>query len=106
MVANSLCALTEIAKSASAVKDQKSPFVLDAYLSNKLVLILNECTEWGQISILEVLATYRPKDVKEADAIIDKVLPRLSHRNAAVVLAGVRVIFFFWNKQEEERKGC
>lgn len=33
---------------------------------NKLLTALNECTEWGQIFILDCLSNYNPKDDREA----------------------------------------
>ena len=33
---------------------------------NKLLTALNECTEWGQVFILDSLANYQPRDEKEA----------------------------------------
>lgn len=32
----------------------------------KLLTALNECTEWGQVFILDSLANYQPKDEREA----------------------------------------
>jgi len=53
---------------------------------NKLLTALNECTEWGQIFILDAVAEYIPIDNREAQSICERVTPRLSHANAAVVL--------------------
>jgi len=47
---------------------------------------------WGQIFILDALATYNPRDSKEAEAICERVVPRLTHANASVVLSSVRVV--------------
>jgi len=33
---------------------------------NKLLTALNECTEWGQIFILDALSNYDPEDSREA----------------------------------------
>ena len=33
-----------------------------------------------------------PSDPKEAESIIDRVTPRLSHANAAVVLSSIKVV--------------
>ena len=58
---------------------------------SKLLTALNECTEWGQVFILDSLASYQPKDEREAQNICERVTPRLSHANAAVVLSAVKV---------------
>uniref|UniRef100_Q5SVG4 AP complex subunit beta n=1 Tax=Mus musculus TaxID=10090 RepID=Q5SVG4_MOUSE len=62
---------------------------------NKLLTALNECTEWGQIFILDCLANYMPKDDREAQSICERVTPRLSHANSAVVLSAVKVLMKF-----------
>ncbi len=64
---------------------------LDSTTITKLLTALNECTEWGQVFILDSLAAYQPQDDKEAQSICERVTPRLSHANAAVVLSAVKV---------------
>ena len=68
---------------------------LDTSTINKLLTALNECTEWGQVFILDSLATYTPNDENEAQNICERVTPRLSHANAAVVLSAVKVLMKF-----------
>lgn len=68
---------------------------LDTTTINKLLTALNECTEWGQVFILDSLATYQPQDEQEAQNICERVTPRLSHANAAVVLSAVKVLMKF-----------
>ena len=58
----------------------------------KLLAALNECTEWGQVFILDSLTQYDAKDSRDAESIIERVLPRLQHANCAVVLGAVKVI--------------
>ena len=58
---------------------------------NKLLTALNECTEWGQVFILDCLSSYTPKDDREAQSTCERVTPRLAHANAAVVLSAVKV---------------
>jgi AP-1 complex subunit beta-1 len=52
-----------------------------------LLAALNECTEWGQIFILDSIANYEPADDREACMVADRVSPRLQHANSAVVLS-------------------
>lgn len=59
---------------------------------NKLLTALNECTEWGQVFILDSLSNYNPKDEREAQSICERITPRLAHANAAVVLSAVKVL--------------
>ncbi|XP_030073371.1 AP-1 complex subunit beta-1 isoform X2 [Microcaecilia unicolor] len=91
VVANAVAALSEIAEShpSSNLLD------LNPQSINKLLTALNECTEWGQIFILDCLANYTPKDDREAQSICERVTPRLSHANAAVVLSAVKVLMKF-----------
>ena len=74
---------------ATALTDLDTPTI------NKLLTALNECTEWGQVFILDSLATYTPTDPQEAQNICERVTPRLSHANAAVVLSAVKVLMKF-----------
>lgn len=89
VVANAVASLTEIADSSPSAVQY---FEMNSATINKLLTALNECTEWGQIFILDSLANYVPKDEKEAQSISERVTPRLSHANAAVVLSAVKVL--------------
>ena len=63
VVANAVAALAEISESsptAAALGD------LDTSTINKLLTALNECTEWGQVFILDSLSSYQPTDDREA----------------------------------------
>mmetsp|Transcript_25067 Transcript_25067/g.99696 ORF Transcript_25067/g.99696 Transcript_25067/m.99696 type:complete len:979 (-) Transcript_25067:185-3121(-) len=88
VVANAVAALNEIADSSG----DDSVLELSTSALQKLLAALNECTEWGQVSILDALAKYAPADAKDAASIIERVLPRLQHANSAVVLSAVKVI--------------
>lgn len=92
VVANAVAALAEISESSEKAQ---SFFQIDTSSLNKLLTALNECTEWGQIFILDSLALYTPVDEKEAVSICDRITSRLSHANAAVVLSAVRVLMKF-----------
>lgn len=64
---------------------------MNAPTINKLLTALNECTEWGQVFILDALSNYSPRDAREAHSICERITPRLAHANAAVVLSAVKV---------------
>lgn len=85
VIANAVAALSEI------YDGQKSSF-LDTSSLTKLLRALNECTEWGQVFILDAVAGYDAADGDEAETIIERVIPRLQHANPAVVLSAVKVI--------------
>eukprot|EP00605_Chrysophyceae_sp_TOSAG23-4_P000046 GSChrysophyteH1.ASY1.ANO1.48.1 assembled CDS len=64
----------------------------------KLLAALNECTEWGQVFILDSLSKYVPTDAREAEGIIERVTPRLQHANSAVVMSAVKVILKYMDE--------
>lgn len=89
VVANAVAALSEINESSSTGQ----PLIeMNTTTINKLLTALNECTEWGQVFILDSLSSYTPKDDREAQSICERITPRLSHANAAVVLSAVKVL--------------
>ncbi|KAK1892638.1 AP-1 complex subunit beta-1 [Dissostichus eleginoides] len=91
VVANAVAALSEIAES----HPNSNLLDLNPQTINKLLTALNECTEWGQIFILDCLANYSPRDDRESQSICERVTPRLSHANSAVVLSAVKVLMKF-----------
>ncbi|KAH8888449.1 AP-1 complex subunit beta-1 [Thozetella sp. PMI_491] len=89
VVANAVQALSEISETAPETKALKiTPATL-----KKLLMALNECTEWGRVTILSTLAEYPPQDVKESEHICERVTPQFQHVNPSVVLAAVKVVF-------------
>lgn len=89
VVANAVAALSEINEASQSGQ----PLVeMNSATINKLLTALNECTEWGQVFILDSLANYSPKDEREAQSICERITPRLAHANAAVVLSAVKVL--------------
>jgi AP-1 complex subunit beta-1 len=89
VVANSVQALVEIQESSPGTK----AFVMTSATLKKLLLALNECTEWGRITILASLAEYKAADLKEAEHICERVVPQFQHANPSVVLAAVKTVF-------------
>eukprot|EP00003_Mantamonas_plastica_P023622 TRINITY_DN427_c0_g1_i19.p1 TRINITY_DN427_c0_g1~~TRINITY_DN427_c0_g1_i19.p1 ORF type:complete len:812 (+),score=327.51 TRINITY_DN427_c0_g1_i19:2357-4792(+) len=95
VVSNVVCALSEISSRNSTAMELNKETIA------KLLVALNECTEWGQVSILDSLAHYRPDTTREAESIIERVAPRLSHVNAAVVLSAVKVLVLYLDYCED-----
>ncbi|KAG0626142.1 hypothetical protein M758_2G105600 [Ceratodon purpureus] len=87
VVANAVAALAEIQEGSS-----KTVFEITNHTLFKLLAALNECTEWGQVFILDALSKYKAKDVRDAENIVERITPRLQHANCAVVLSAVKVI--------------
>jgi AP-1 complex subunit beta-1 len=88
VVANACASLLEISKSSN----KNYLRIKNSTNLNKLLAAINDCNEWGQIYILEAIATYETTDSKESESIIERVLPRLAHNNPAVILSAIKVI--------------
>lgn len=89
VVANSVQALAEIDDTAP----ETNALIITSQTLKKMLLALNECTEWGRITILSTLADYKAVDVKESEHICERVSPQFQHVNPAVVLAAVKAVF-------------
>ncbi|XP_058095041.1 beta-adaptin-like protein B [Magnolia sinica] len=87
VVANAVAALAEIQENSS-----RPIFEITSNTLSKLLTALNECTEWGQVFILDALSKYKAADAREAENIVERVTPRLQHANCAVVLSAVKMI--------------
>ncbi|XP_050409879.1 AP-1 complex subunit beta-1 isoform X1 [Patella vulgata] len=89
VVANAVAAISEILDTSPTAQQVLE---MNSITINKLLTALNECTEWGQVFILDSISNYTPKDDKEAQSISERVTPRLAHANAAVVLSAIKVV--------------
>lgn len=89
VVANSVQALSEITETAPETR----ALVITSVTLKKLLMALNECTEWGRVTILSTLADYPSADQKEAEHICERIAPQFQHNNPSVVLAAVKVVF-------------
>ncbi|KAF5096555.1 hypothetical protein D0Z00_002739 [Geotrichum galactomycetum] len=88
VVANTVSALAEIQESDPSTEC----FIITTLTLNKLLVALNECTEWGRIAILTALAQYNTSDQKEAGHIVERVIPQFQHANPSVVLAAIKAV--------------
>ena len=86
---NVVCVLREIQDRAPELQ----AFELNSNVVKKLLSFLNECSEWGRISILDALASYTPLNQQDSEIIIERVIPQLQHANPAVVMAVVKILF-------------
>lgn len=86
VVANAVAALSEISSTAKS-----DVFKITSSTLHKLLTALNECTEWGQVFILDSLSKYIPTP-NEAEDIIERVSPRLQHANSAVVMSAIKLV--------------
>jgi len=94
VVANAVASLCEISASSRRNYMQMNEDVI-----GKLLAALNECTEWGQVFILDALAMYDPPSSRVAEMILERgVMVRLSHANSAVVLSAIKVMMKFMDR--------
>ncbi|TCD62788.1 beta-adaptin [Steccherinum ochraceum] len=92
VVANTVAALTDIHEAAVANGSSVEIFIVTNAVLNKLLIALNECSEWGRVAILNALSRYETSDERESEHICERVVPQFQHANASVVLAAVKVI--------------
>lgn len=97
VVSNAVAALTEIQENSPS-----DVFTVDVRTLQKLLAALDECIEWGQISILDALVTYTPRNAREAETIVDRVAPRLQSNNSAIVLSATKIILRMMDSIENE----
>ncbi|PGH21410.1 hypothetical protein AJ80_03327 [Polytolypa hystricis UAMH7299] len=92
VVSSALAALMDIWEKSESIS-----LTLDYSTASKIISILPDCSEWGQTYILEALMNYVPRECSEALLLAERVAPRLSHSNSAVVLTCIRVILYLMN---------
>jgi len=97
VVANAIAALNEIQEVSG-----KDVMMMTTSVLQKLLAALNECTEWGQVFILDSLASYTPASPQEAEGIIERVTPRLQHANSAVVMSAVKIVLGYLDLVDNE----
>lgn len=98
VVANAVTALTEITEAAPSTQ----ALIITPHTLKKMLMALNECTEWGRITILTALANYKTQDVKESEHICERVAPQFQHANPSVVLSAVKVVFLHMRYIDQE----
>ena len=98
VVANSVTALSEIHHTAP----QTQALQVTSNILRKLLMALNECTEWGRVTILSTLAEYKATEISESEQICERVAPQFQHANPSVVLAAVKVVFLHMRSLKAE----
>lgn len=88
VVSNAINALSEI----NQLNPSENALIIDGVILKKLLMALNECTEWGRITILTALSDYTSQSQTEASHIIERVVPQLQHANPSVVLTAIKTI--------------
>ncbi|WVQ71823.1 hypothetical protein IAR50_001365 [Cryptococcus sp. DSM 104548] len=97
VVANCVAALVEISERGDDIT-----LKLNVNVAGKLIAALGECSEWGQIYILDSLLSFVPQSHYEAEQLAERISVRLQHANSAVVLTTIKVILYLMNYMEDE----
>jgi vesicle coat complex subunit len=87
VLANTIASLEEISMITG-----KQHIKMDSVLLSRILVAVNECMEWAQVFILDFLCKYTPQDEAEAEMIIDRIIPRLSHINPSVVFGAIKLM--------------
>ncbi|KAG8730796.1 beta-adaptin [Ceratobasidium sp. 423] len=94
VVSNAVAALVDIHTTTLEMPnpDSRGLFELSQDILSKLLIALNECSEWGRVTILNCLARFRTTDEKEAEHICERIMPQFQHVNGSVVLAAIKAV--------------
>ncbi|KAH7096112.1 Adaptor protein complex beta subunit [Auriculariales sp. MPI-PUGE-AT-0066] len=98
VVSNAVVALMEISD-----RSDKIDLKLNFTVANKLVVAMGECSEWGQIYILDSLLSFVPQSFQEAEQLADRIVIRLQHANSAVVLTSIKVLLYLMNYMDNKK---
>ncbi|EJD53032.1 Adaptor protein complex beta subunit [Auricularia subglabra TFB-10046 SS5] len=98
VVSNAVAALMEISE-----RSDKISLKLNITVANKLVMAMGECSEWGQIYILDSLLSFVPQTYQEAEQLADRIVIRLQHANSAVVLTSIKVLLYLMNYMDNKK---
>lgn len=90
VISNALSALYEIHD--LNINSNFNILILNYDLIKNLLICLNECTEWGRITILNCLNDYNCENQEQANHIIERVIPQLQHINPSIVLSSIKTI--------------
>lgn len=93
VISNTVASLFEINE-----KRTTPTFILDEKTVTPLLSALTQCNVWVMVNLLDSLSHYKPLDAKEADFLIDRLIPFLKNSNSAVIIGTFRCIYFFLEK--------
>ena len=103
VASNAIASLSEMAETSG----RTDLILLDESTISKLLAALGECTEWGQVVILDAIASSFEEhgssiSSKSAEQIVERITARLSHANQSVVLSAIRVILQMINRIDKD----
>lgn len=91
VVSNVIAALSDIQELVPDLEALK----LNDEIFVRLVSVLADCTEWGQVFIMDTLADYDGAcegSMGEIEKMIETVIPKLQHANQAVVMSSINLL--------------
>lgn len=88
VVSNVVAALADIQELVPDLEALK----LNDEIFVRLVVILSDCTEWGQVFIMDTLADYEGSSLNDIEKMIEIVIPKLQHANQAVVMSAIHLL--------------
>ncbi len=74
VVSNAIASLQAIGEARGA-----PVFEVTHTMVKKFLTAINECTEWGQIYLMDQICLYTPVDSAETESILDRIVPRIQH---------------------------
>ncbi|EKE40346.1 hypothetical protein ENUP19_0191G0009 [Entamoeba nuttalli] len=86
VVSNVIAALHEIGNNGG------KEWIIEEKMVRPLLSALDGSNEWGQVYIMDAIATYIPKESKEAENICERVINKLTHNNPSVVMAAAKIV--------------
>lgn len=95
--ANTVQALQELSNIS-----KKTYFTITKTILDKMLVSINECFEWGQVFLLDILCDYKTENKRDSEYIIDRILPRLSHVNPAIVFTAIKCIVIHMMELDKE----
>lgn len=87
VVSNAIASLQAIGEARGT-----AVFEVTHQMVKKFLTAINECTEWGQIYLMDQICQYTPMDSAETESILDRIVPRIQHQNSGVLLAAVKLV--------------
>ena len=89
VVSNTIAVVTEILQGPNKLKDL---IRINFEVIKKLLFSVTECSEWGQVYVLDFIATYAASNAQEATSICQRITACFAHANAAVVMSAIKVV--------------
>ena len=88
VISNVIAALADIHELIPDLEALK----LNEEIVKRLVVVLGDCTEWGQVFIMDTLSDYENGVILEIEKMIETVIPKLQHANQAVVMSAINLL--------------